>query len=44
MLQKGEVYVCFEGPLGACIKPEVKERIWKGEYVEMYFFVATGEI
>ncbi|CAJ0942798.1 unnamed protein product [Ranitomeya imitator] len=33
---KGEVYVCFEGPLGAHLKKEVKERIWKDEYVEIF--------
>ncbi|XP_056409991.1 uncharacterized protein LOC130338807 [Hyla sarda] len=33
---KGEVYVCFEGPLGAHLKAEVRERIWKGEYVEIF--------
>ncbi|XP_073431742.1 uncharacterized protein [Dendrobates tinctorius] len=33
---KGEVYVCFEGPLGAHLKQEVRERIWKGEYVEIF--------
>ncbi|KAM3928078.1 uncharacterized protein RB166_006205 [Leptodactylus fuscus] len=33
---KGEVYVCFEGPLGVHLKPEVRERIWKGEYVEIF--------
>lgn len=25
---RGEIYACFEGPLGAHLKPEVKERIW----------------
>ncbi|CAJ0947984.1 unnamed protein product [Ranitomeya imitator] len=33
---KGEVYVCFEGPLGAHLKKEVKEKIWKDEYVEIF--------
>ncbi|PIO30965.1 hypothetical protein AB205_0195640, partial [Aquarana catesbeiana] len=33
---KSEVYVCFEGPLGAHLKAEVKEKIWKGEYVEIF--------
>ncbi|XP_073507068.1 uncharacterized protein [Phyllobates terribilis] len=33
---KGEVYVCFEGPLGAHLKPEVREKIWKGEYVDIF--------
>lgn len=31
-----EVYVCFEGPLGAHLKQEVREKIWKGEYVEIF--------
>lgn len=31
-----EVYVCFEGPLGAHLKQEVRERIQKGEYVEIF--------
>lgn len=30
---KGEIYVCFEGPLGAHLRAEVHEKIWKGEYV-----------
>lgn len=33
---KSEVYVCFEGPLSAHLKAEVKEKIWKGEYVEIF--------
>lgn len=33
---KGEVYVCFEGPLGAHLKSEVREKIWKGDYVEIF--------
>lgn len=33
---KREVYVCFEGPLGAHLKADVKEKIWKGEYVEIF--------
>lgn len=33
---KSEVYVCFEGPLGAHLKAEVREKIWKGEYVEIF--------
>lgn len=31
-----EVYVCFEGPLGAHLKQEVNEQIWRGEYVEIF--------
>lgn len=33
---RGEVYVCFEGSLGAHLKQEVREKIWKGEYVEIF--------
>ncbi|CAJ0950815.1 unnamed protein product, partial [Ranitomeya imitator] len=33
---RGEVYVCFEGPLGAHLKQEVREKIWKGEYIEIF--------
>lgn len=33
---KCEVYVCFEGPLGAHLKQEVREKLWKGEYVEIF--------
>lgn len=32
----GEVYVCFVGPLGAHLKQEVREKIWKDEYVEIF--------
>lgn len=35
---RGEVYVYFEGPLGAHSKPEGRDKIWKDEYVE---FLAT---
>lgn len=31
-----EVYVCYEGPLGTYLKAEVRERIWKGEYVKIF--------
>lgn len=31
-----EVYVCFEGPLGEHLKTEIRERIWKGKYVEIF--------
>lgn len=31
-----EVYVCYEGPLGAHLKQEVREKLWKGEYVEIF--------
>lgn len=33
---KCEVYVCFEGPLGAHLKQEVRDKIMKGEYVEIF--------
>lgn len=33
---KCEVYVCFEGPLRAHFKLEVKEEVWKGDYVEIF--------
>lgn len=33
---KCEVYVCYEGPLGAHLKQEVQEKLWKGEYVEIF--------
>lgn len=29
-------FMCFEGPLGAHLKLEVREKIWKGEYVEIF--------
>lgn len=31
-----EVYVCFEEPLGAHLKKEVREKIWKDEFVEIF--------
>lgn len=34
---KCEVYVCFEGPLGAHLKPKVKEKIVRGEYVVCFY-------
>lgn len=33
---KCKVYVYFEGLLGAHLKQEVRDRIWKGEYVEIF--------
>lgn len=36
---KCEVYVCFEGPLGAHLKPKVRDKICKGEYVEIFFLL-----
>ncbi|OCT86384.1 hypothetical protein XELAEV_18020066mg [Xenopus laevis] len=33
---KSNTYVCFEGPLGAHLKPEVREKIWKREYVDIF--------
>lgn len=35
-LVKCEVFVCLKGPLGAHLKQEVREKIWKGEYVEIF--------
>lgn len=43
-LDKCEVYVCFEGPLGAHLKQEVHEKIWRGEYVEIFFPPSAGKI
>lgn len=28
--------MCFKGPLGAHLKVEVREKIWTGEYVEIF--------
>lgn len=39
-----EVYVCFEGQLGAHLKPEVKVKPWKSDYVEIFFLASLGEI
>ncbi|XP_073525314.1 protein spinster homolog 1-like [Phyllobates terribilis] len=33
---RGEVYVCYEGLLGAHLKNEVKEQIWRDEYVKIF--------
>ncbi|XP_041421989.1 uncharacterized protein LOC121394617 [Xenopus laevis] len=33
---KGSTYVCYEGPLGAHLKQEIKEKIWKREYVDIF--------
>ncbi|OCT72019.1 hypothetical protein XELAEV_18035002mg, partial [Xenopus laevis] len=33
---KGHAYICFEGPMGAHLKPEVREKIWKREYVDIF--------
>ena len=33
---KCEVYLCYEGPLGSHLKPEVREKLWKGEYVDIF--------
>lgn len=33
---KCKVYVCFEGPLGAHLKQEVRDKIGKGEYIEIF--------
>lgn len=32
---KGEVYIGFEGPLGTHLKSEAREKIWRGDYVEI---------
>lgn len=34
-LTRADVHVCFEGPLGAHLKQEMRERIWRDEYVEI---------
>lgn len=31
-----EVYVCYDGPLGSHLKAEVREKIWKRNYVEIF--------
>lgn len=31
-----EVYVCYEGPLGSHLKAEIREKVWKGDYVEIF--------
>lgn len=31
-----EVYVCFEGPLGALLKKELREKIWKDQFMEIF--------
>lgn len=40
---KCKVYICFEGTLGAHLKAEVREKLWKGEYVEIFQEVGGGE-
>lgn len=32
-----EVYVCFEGSLGAHFKQEVRVKIWQDDYIKIYF-------
>ncbi|KAM9330745.1 LOW QUALITY PROTEIN: uncharacterized protein PAF06_017672 [Gastrophryne carolinensis] len=32
----GHAYICYEGPLGAHLKAEVKEKIWKREYIDIF--------
>ncbi|KAM9294469.1 LOW QUALITY PROTEIN: uncharacterized protein PAF06_018649 [Gastrophryne carolinensis] len=32
----GHSYICYEGPLGAHLKAEVKEKIWKREYIDIF--------
>lgn len=41
---KGEVYVCFEGPLGAHLRAELREKMWKGEYVEIFSLLPLEKI
>lgn len=41
---KCEVYVCFEGPLGAHLKPEVRENICNGEYMEIFSLLSLEKI
>lgn len=31
-----EVYVCYEGPLGLHLKQEVRDKLWKGEYFDIF--------
>ncbi|OCT83538.1 hypothetical protein XELAEV_18021680mg, partial [Xenopus laevis] len=33
---KGHTYICFEGPLGAHLKTEVREKIWKRENIDIF--------
>ncbi|XP_068114917.1 uncharacterized protein [Hyperolius riggenbachi] len=33
---KGHSYICFEGPLGAHVKMETKEKIWRREYFDIF--------
>ncbi|KAM4747477.1 uncharacterized protein WCC33_005019 [Rhinophrynus dorsalis] len=33
---KSQAYVCFEGPLGAHLKQEVRDKIWKREYIDIF--------
>ncbi|KAM8972339.1 uncharacterized protein RCH25_017994 [Pelodytes ibericus] len=33
---RGDIYVCFEGPMGAHLKQEVRDKIGRGEYVELF--------
>lgn len=37
----GQVYVCSKEPLGAHLKPEVQQKIWKDKYIEIFFFTST---
>ncbi|OCT67230.1 hypothetical protein XELAEV_18038513mg [Xenopus laevis] len=36
-------YVAFAGPLGVHVKREVKEKIWKGEFVELFSLLPLDE-
>lgn len=40
--QRG-AYVSFAGPLGTHVKKEVRERIWKGEFVEIFSLLPLEE-
>ncbi|XP_077334587.1 uncharacterized protein LOC143975928 [Lithobates pipiens] len=41
---KSEVYVCFEGPLGARLKSEVKEKIWKSYEAGMVWILGHSYV
>ncbi|OCT70495.1 hypothetical protein XELAEV_18037416mg [Xenopus laevis] len=33
---RSQTYICFEGPLGAHLSVEIREKIWKNEYVDIF--------
>lgn len=41
---KCEVYVCYEGPLGAHLKQEIRDKIVKGEYVEIFLLLPLEKL